>query len=88
MLALYFYWRIHMLNNITIPINSNYGLSISSIDNELEFAIKCNVTRSLVDLNNNDQVKRFINLEHLMHHVANQLDDLNIPHRIMNKEYE
>ena len=51
-----------MLNNITIPINSNYGLSISSIDNELEFAIKCNVTRSLVDLN--------------------------IPHRIMNKEYE
>ena len=88
MLALYFLWRIHMLNNITIPINSNYGLSISSIDNELEFAIKCNVTRSLVDLNNNDQVKRFKHLEDLIHHVANQLDDLNIPHRIMNKEYE
>jgi hypothetical protein len=88
MLALAFIKEKTMFNNITIPINNNYGLSISSIDNELEFAIKCNATRSLVDLNNNDQVKRFKHLEDLIHHVANQLDDLNIPHRIMNKEYE
>ena len=35
-----------------------------------------------------NQVKEFTNFEELINFVAYELDYLNIPHRVMNKEYE
>jgi hypothetical protein len=74
--------------NIIIPINKDYNLSINHIGDNPEFAIICKASKTLLDLNNHDQVQQFTNFEELIHYVANELDYLNVPHRVMNKEYE
>ena len=85
--------------NIIIPINKDYNLSINHIGSKPEFAIICKASKSLIDLKLFDyddrgfvpcenQVKEFSNFEELINFVAHELDYLNIPHRVMNKEYE
>ena len=74
--------------NIIIPINKDYNLSINHIGINPEFAIICKASKTLLDLSNYDQVQQFTNFEELINFVAHELDYLNVPHRVMNKEYE
>jgi len=76
-----------MQKSIIIPINKNYDLSINHIGSKPEFAIKWSGTNMLVRLNNMDDVQQFTNFEELIYYVACNLDDLEVPHRVMNKEY-